>query len=345
MSKPMAVTVPMLLLLLDWWPLQRFGRVPLQTILLEKAPLFFLSGASCIITLSAQQSGGAVIAVEKLSALERLTNALSSYAIYLWQTLWPQDLALLYPLPPAPPLRTAAFGTVIIILVSTFAFVHRKDRPYLLTGWFWYLGMLLPVIGLVQVGVQSHADRYSYLPMVGCSIAAVWQLHEISANRRLRRALILLTVGTLFMLAFLTRQQTMIWHDSETLFRHAIAITDNNYVMHMNLGIALWERNEQDGAIAEYRKAISICPQYAPQHFILANALLVQGNAEEAADEYRTTLKLHPDYSYAHTNLGMALQKSGHIEEAIAEYEEGIRLLPEDYKAAENLQFLRSKKR
>jgi Tfp pilus assembly protein PilF len=339
----MSVTLPFVLLLLDWWPLRRIGNVPIHTILLEKTPLIILSATSCIITMLAQQAGGAVIAVEKLSLIERLINALSAYTLYLRSMVWPHYLAFLYPLPSVPHFFLAACSLVIIFSVTIAGFSLRDNRPYLLTGWFWYLGMLVPVIGLVQVGVQSHADRYTYLPMIGCSIAAVWGIHDISAYWRWRHGqniLKVLTALLLFMYAYQTRQQVFVWRNSESLFRHALETTKDNYVVHINLGIAFWKQGKQDDAIAEYRKAIAITPQYADIHFFLANALLVQGKSIEAADEYRTTLALRPDFRYAHTNLGMALRKNGQIEEAITEFKEGLRLVPDDYRAKENLQFL-----
>lgn len=341
MAKPMAVTLPLILLLLDWWPLQRLGAVPLRLILLEKTPLLLLSVGSCVVTVIAQQAGGAVITVGKLTIIERLSNTTASYMLYLSKTVWPHNLALLYPLPSTPQIQLAAFGAIIIILVTMGAFRLRKSRPYLLTGWLWYMVMLIPVIGLVQVGVQSHADRYTYLPMIGCSVAVVWGLHDLSAGRHYgQRFLQVLAIGMLLLFAVQSRQQVLVWRNSETLFRQALAVTEDNYVIHMNLGITLWNLGRQEEAIAEYRKAIVISPQYADLHFGLANALLVRGNAEEAVREYSTTLTLRPDYPFAHTNLGMALQKTGRIAEAVAAYREGLRLVPGDYKARENLKFL-----
>lgn len=345
MAKPMSVTLPFVLLLLDWWPLRRIDTVSLRTLLLEKTPLILLSAISCIVTIFAQQAGGAVITVEKLSVLERMTNALSSYLLYLWKMVWPHDLALLYPLPSTPPYILASFGAVFITVVTIIGFQLQKSRPYILAGWLWYLGMLVPVIGLVQVGIQSHADRYAYLPMVGCSVVAVWGMHDISAKWRYgHQALTMLAITLLIIFAFKTRQQVFVWRDSETLFRHALSVTKDNYVIHINLGIALWKRGLQDEAIAEYRKAISISPEYPDIHFFLANAFLVQGRAAEAVEEYLMTLTLRPDFRYAHTNLGMALQRIGRIEEAIAEYKEGLRLEPNDYKARENLQILQNER-
>jgi Tfp pilus assembly protein PilF len=341
MSKPMSVTLPFVLLLLDWWPLQRIGTVPLRSIVLEKVPLLFLSTVACVVTIAAQQMGGAVITVERISLFERMTTALASYMLYLSKMVWPYDLAILYPLPATPPFRLAAFGAVVIILVTLAVFRLRKTQPYLLVGWLWFLGMLVPVIGLVQVGVQSHADRYTYLPIVGCSVALTWGLHDLSAGWRYgHRVFGMISAGLLLIFAFQSRQQVFVWHDSETLFRHALAITRDNYIMHTNLGIALWDSNRPDEAITEFRTAIAICPKDEDQHFILANALLVRGDVMEAVTEYRTSLNLRPDYPHAHTNLGMALQKLGRFEEAIAEYREGLRLSPDDYKARENLQLI-----
>lgn len=346
MAKPMSVTLPFVLLLLDWWPLRRIGIVPLRTILLEKVPLLLFSGVSCAATMFVQHAGGAVMAVEKFSILERAVNVLSSYMLYLWKMVWPFNLALLYPLPDTPPVVLAIFGAIFIFLVTMAGFYLRKSQPYLLTGWLWYLGMLVPVIGLVQVGIQSHADRYTYLPMVGFSLAVVWGMQEMSEKWRHGHAFLkLLAAGVLLMFAIQTRQQVFVWRDSETLFRHTLASTSGNYAIHVNLAVVLWNQGQKDEAIAEYRKSIAIRPEYADIHFLLANALLAQGKTAEAAAEYRITLALQPEFRYAHNNLGVALQRIGHIEEAIVEYKEGLRLVPDDHKAKENLQILLKEQR
>jgi tetratricopeptide (TPR) repeat protein len=294
-----------------------------------------------IVTFYAQKSGEAVIPIEYLSILDRLMNALSAYLIYLRNMLWPHNLAPLYPLPDTPSIGTAAVGTALIALVTLAVFYLRKKQPYLLTGWLWYLGMLVPVIGLVQVGIQSHADRYTYLPMIGCSVAAVWYLHGISAKwSQGHNTLIIIAVVLVLLFAIQTRLQVLLWRNNETLFRHTLAVTSNNYVIHMTLGSELWDQGRRDEAIAEYRKAIKITPKYPDHYFFLATALLLEGRTEEAVKEYRTILELRPDFPFAHTNLGMALQKLGRNEEAIVEYREGLRLVPNDYKAKENLQLL-----
>lgn len=341
MAKPMSVTLPFVLLLLDWWPLQRIHITTRRTIILEKTPLLLLSGVSCIVTLFAQQSGGAIIKTNNLNISDRLLNALTSYMSYLWELAWPHNLALFYPLPVAPSFRTAVLGTIVITSVTIISITLRKRHPYLLTGWFWYLGMLVPVIGLVQVGLQSHADRYMYLPLIGCSVVVVWGLHELSGYWRYGPWLLTLsTAGLLLMFASQTQNQLLVWHDSETLFRHSIAVTSGNYVMHVNLGIELQNHNNFADAMREFRKAIAIRPQYADPHFFLANAQLIRGNAEEAAAEYYTTLRLRPDYPHAHTNRGMALQQIGSTREAINEYRAGLNVDPDDYKARENLTYL-----
>lgn len=341
MSKPMSVTLPFLLLLLDRWPLQRIGTVSFRQLLREKLPLMVLSGISCIVTIYVQKAGDAVIALERLSLPGRICTALSSYMLYLWQMFLPRNLAILYPLPETPPYLLAAFGAVVIILVTSVAFRQRNTKPYLLVGWLWYLGMLVPVIGLVQVGVQSHADRYTYLPLIGCFVAIVWGLHDISARWSYSTRLWgTLTAAVLLIFAFQTRQQIYTWRNSETLFRHALSVTSNNYVMHTNLGITLLDSNRQEEAIKEFRKGIAICPKYAEQHFMLGNVLLVRGEAKEAAAEYATVLGLQPGYPFVHTNLGMALQRMGRIDEAVSEYRKGLLSEPDDYKASENLRIL-----
>jgi len=180
--------------------------------------------------------------------------------------------------------------------------------------------------------------------MIGCSVAVVWGLHDLFGRwRHGHNILNIVMTGVLLLFAFQTRQQVLVWRNNETLFRHTLAVTSNNYVIHMTLGSELWNQGKPEEAIAEYRKAIKITPQYADHYFILANVLLLEGKAEEAAKEYRTTLELRPDFPFAHTNLGMALQKLGRNEEAIAEYREGLRVATDDYKARENLQILLKK--
>jgi hypothetical protein len=338
MAKPMSVTLPFVLFLLDWWPLQRFKNTSIRILLLEKLPFIPLVIASCVVTVLAQKSGGAVILVRNLDVSERLVNALTSYMLYLWEFLWPSDLAILYPLPAVPNLGLAVSGLIIIILTTIFVIKQRFSKPYLMFGWLWFMGMLVPVIGLVQVGVQSHADRYTYLPLIGCSIAFVWGAYEIMQGVKYgNQVLLLLTASALILFSIKAHQQVYVWRDSETVFRHALNVTSRNYVMHTNLGIALWNNSKHDEAIAEYRKAIAILPQYADQHFILATALLVSGKSAEAAEEYLATILLQPAFPHAHTNLGIALENMGLRDEAISAYREGLRQTPDDYKASENL--------
>lgn len=341
MSKPMTVTVPVLLLLLDWWPLHRTVTDDLRSLMAEKWAFIVLAFCSCAITIYAQKAGGAMIAVTQLGVAERLSNALTSYLIYLRQAAWPQELAVLYPLPPQPRLLLAAMAAFMLTVATVSVVNCKRSRPYLLFGWTWYIITLLPVIGLLQVGTQSHADRYAYIPMIGCYMAITRYVGELCCALRLNKVITgLLLFIVLCAFGVRTREQLAVWHDSESLFRHAITVTKNNYLMHINLGIELWNHDRQEEAMAEYQQAILMRPDLAEPHFFLANANMVRGNAMAAEEGYAATLRINEDFPYAHTNRAIALQRLGQRNEAIAEFRKGLRSSPADYKAKEGLDAL-----
>jgi tetratricopeptide (TPR) repeat protein len=336
----MLVTLPFVLLLLDYWPLGRCtaapGARPPWFLVLEKIPLLALAAASSAVTLWAQRSGEAMRTVEGFPLAERWSNAAVAYVTYLWKTVWPRDLAVFYPHPGAglPPWKVGA-SLLVLILITAVALRARRRSPYLIVGWLGYLGTLVPVIGLVQVGSQSMADRYTYLPLIGLFVIVAWGLPD--ALRRLGGWLVVPAAIVIVALSVSTRAQLEVWRTSETLFEHALEVTERNYVAHNNLGIVAAEGGRLDEAIGHYEAAVRIQPNHAPLHVNLANALVKQSRHDEAYRHYRRALELDADSADAHYNLGSTLAVQGRFEEAIAHYNEALRVDPDDPRAHNNL--------
>ena len=359
MSKPMLVTLPFVLLLLDYWPLRRWKKNT-GSLLLEKAPFFALSVASCVVTFVVQRRGGAVSGMAVLPLTDRIWNVFVSYARYLQKTFWPVNLSILYPHPRQWPAWAVAGSIILLTGISVWAAGRAKRQPYLVTGWLWFLGMLVPVIGLVQVGIQSMADRYGYLPLVGVFIMVVWGLSDwLGGTLTGRRALGAAAALALAVCVVLTPRQTSYWADSQTLFEHAVAVTDDNYLAwnnigfylsnkgenvkameyykrsleinpnyedaHNNLGFALAGMGSNQEAIAEYIKALSLNSNLTEAHNNLANALAAVGRSDEALHEYEVALQEDPHHAQAHNNYGIALATHGHLDEAIAQFRLAIR--------------------
>jgi Flp pilus assembly protein TadD len=343
MSKPMLVTLPFILLLLDYWPLGRFeahrsntGRQVLQLIV-EKIPLIALSAISSIVTFLAQR--GAIGWTEQLPVPVRISNALIAYVVYIRQMLWPARLAVFYPHPEnRVPVWEISLAFIVLVGITVAAFVSRKKAPYFVTGWLWYLGMLVPVIGLVQVGWQGHADRYTYLAQIGLYIAVTWTVTDLIRSWRFQR--IALGAAALIVVAVLTWRswlQTSYWRNSETLFTHALAVTSNNDVALNNLGIIFLDKGQLDDAISKLQAAVDLRPENAPAHDNLAKALLKKGQVAEAMVHYRKFLELEPANVEARNTLGTALIQQGNLREAIDQWQEVLALQPENGNAASNL--------
>jgi protein O-mannosyl-transferase len=343
MSKPMLVTLPFVLLLLDYWPLGRFevrrsnnGR-QLSRLVLEKTPLIALSLVSSLVTFLAQR--GAIGWTEELPVSERISNAIVAYVVYIRQMFWPAGLTVFYP---HPENRLAVWevtlALIVLVVITAAAFVLRKKAPYFVTGWLWYLGMLVPVIGLVQVGWQGHADRYTYLPHIGLYITVTWAISDLTRSWRFRwitwTAATVLIVGALSWRSWL---QASYWRDSETLFTHALAVTSNNDVALNNLGIIFLDKGQLDEAISKLQAAIDLRPENAPAHDNLAKALLKKGEVSEAMVHYRKFLELEPANVEARNTLGTALIQQGHVREAIEQWQEALAAQPENGNAASNL--------
>jgi protein O-mannosyl-transferase len=354
MSKPMLVTLPFLLLLLDYWPLSRLEGDKSQVgsrvrkLITEKVPLFALSTCSCVVTLFTQRQGQNPI--DQLPVLWRLNNMFVSYLTYVWQMLWPVRLAVFYPHPnDRLPLVEVTLAIAFLVSVSLLTIFLRQTKPYLVTGWFWYLGMLVPVIGLVQVGEQAHADRYTYLPQIGLYIMITWAFRDflLEPTSRVRRAVVgvvaSLTIVSLSVRAF---GQASYWKNSETLWNHTLAVTDANDVAHNNLGFLFLREGELDKAISEFQTALNIRSTNAETHYNLGASLIENnlGNAfarkqrwDEAIDHLREAVRLRPDYADAYFNLGSVLFQQGRTEQAIAQWKNALEIRPTDAEAHRNM--------
>ena len=383
MAKPMIVTLPFVLLLLDIWP---FGRAPSRgttpsqawslwkKLIWEKLPFLALSCASAVITYLVQKSAGAAEALS-VPLAARAGNALVSYALYIAKMFWPAGLAVFYPYPPSLPTWQPLLAGLLLAVVSALVLGTRRHYPYLTVGWLWYLGTLLPVIGLVQVGAQARADRYMYVPMIGLLIMLAWGAADILGRwPRAKAAAVAVTAATCFACVPLTWAQIQHWKNSQSLFEHALEVTTGNYVAHHNLGVALSTvpgrlpeaishyqaalRNKPNSArahtdlgnalakipghlpeaIGEFKAALEISPDSAIPHNDLGNALSkIPGRLPQAISEYEAALRLNPDYAEAHNNLGSALAKTGRLPEAIAQFESAIRFEPGYTEAQINL--------
>ncbi len=350
-SKPMLVTWPCLLLVLDFWPLRRFSRPPADSqpstfcglrmawrLVWEKTPFFALAAGSSVVTFLVQRAWGGVVALEHIPLGVRLLNVPISYCRYLAKLLWPTDLAVIYPY-----VRdwsvVLVLGSVLVLAAATILVLWQcRQRPYLLSGWAWFLGTLVPVIGLVQVGSQAMADRYTYLPSIGFFIVVVWGAAEAIGSRRARRflggiaAAAILAAG-----ACLARSQVLRWRNTETLFRHALAVTSGNVVAHNSLGFYYSARGQAEEAERAFRAALVIQTNNAYSWQGLAMALIEQQKPAEAVAACQAALEADPGLSAARSTLGLALMKLGRTNDAIACYTEALRLQPGLAEARYNL--------
>jgi len=343
MSKPMLVTLPFLLLLLDFWPLNRMrnaesGIRNFIRLLPEKVPFFALAVVMSVVTYVVQQRTGMMYSLEHVPPGARVENAFISYCRYLGKLFWPGDLAVFYPYPNHWPIHQALLAGGLLAGVSAFVFVQRTRRPYLLMGWLWFCVTLVPVIGLVQVGGQSMADRYTYLPSLGLFIIVIWGIHELTRHWRYGKTVLSGAACLIIILcAAAMRQQLGYWQNNETLYRHTLAVTENNYLAHHNLGIALFKEGQIDEAIGQYQEALRLKSDDAQAHYDLGAALAVKGRTDEAIGQFQEALELKPDYAEAHSNLGIALTKEGQLDPAIVQFQEALHLQPDNAEFHYNL--------
>jgi protein O-mannosyl-transferase len=350
LSKPMLVTLPFLILLLDYWPLQRFnapkverchGPASLQhsdtaisALVWEKLPFFALSAASSAVTFLAQHTGGAVVTMDKLSLPDRIANASLAYLGYLGKTFWPVKLAAYYPLAPGLFKVDAVLSMLALVGLTVLALAAARRAPFLAVGWLWFVGTLVPVIGLVQVGQQAMADRYTYFPLVGVFVIVAWGAADLSSRWRHRRvALCLGGAGVLIACFACTRAQVRYWQSSIALFSHAIQVTENNALAEHNLGDALSLQGNQREAMNHLDEALRIKPGYPQAHFNRGNAYGVLGEVDRAIADYREAIRNKPDYEQAYCNLGKGLALQGRLDEAKTNFLAALRCKP-DYAEA-----------
>lgn len=346
MSKPMLVTLPFVLLLLDFWPLNRFNsqrtndyKAPISTktiprLVFEKTPLFFLAAISSALTIYAQKIGGAVTSLHVIPLEVRIYNALLSYLKYIEKTFFPFKLAVLYPYPTTIHLWKVILSSFILLMISFIALKTIKRHPFFLIGWLWYIGTLMPVIGLVQVGRQSIADRYTYIPLIGIFIIIAWGIPAVLGRYRHNFFWItLFAIVLIFHLITLTFKQIGYWKNPLTLYEQAIKVTDDNFLVHTYLGDALYDMGRQKKAIDHYLKAVSMRPEFLDANLKLAIALTSLGHAEEAVNYYSHVLKLKPDWVEVRLNLGKTYEMLGRMREAISQYSQALEIQPDYDKA------------
>jgi protein O-mannosyl-transferase len=348
MSKPMLVTLPFALLLLDYWPLQRFSlqdekkidsflsAKKLASLIYEKIPLFFLTGLSIAVTIVAQK--GEIEFMQSIPLLFRLKNALVAYCVYIFKMIWPMSLSVLYPYPASIPLWQVSVSAILLVAVSTVAIYCIKKKPYIATGWFWYLGTMVPVIGIVQVGIQSMADRYTYIPLIGLFIIIAWFLSDVLERKSYKKyiyATVLVVI--VLLLAALSWSQLRYWKNSYELFTHALKVTRDNYTMHCNLGVLLASQGDNKMAEFHYMEALKIKPDDKDTNMNFGNLLVRQGRLDEAIGSYTAAIKSKPDFVEAYNNIGIAYVQRGDRQKAIEQFSTAVKINPGYVDAQNNL--------
>jgi tetratricopeptide (TPR) repeat protein len=368
MSKPMLVSLPFVLLLLDYWPLRRFQQILDETqeakdvaapnvdrkeeiavssrgllqlfgrlqrffgskLFLEKLPFFVLAVAASAITLASQHTAGAMKSVEEVPLALRTLNALSAYGHYLAGSIWPMDLCVFYPLPSKPPVISGIMSAAALVVLTCWSFRARNRQPWAVVGWLWFLGTLVPVIGLVQVGAQARADRYTYIPFIGLFIMMIWIANALLERwQPLRRGAIGLAITALCCYLGLTRHQLAYWHNSVALCRQAVAVTKDNAFAHNNLGVALAEEGKLNEATEHYAEAVRIKPNYTQARYNLGIQLASAGELEKASVQFTEALKQDPHSEILHNNLGVILAEQEKLDSAIQHFRKAIELNPQ----------------
>jgi tetratricopeptide (TPR) repeat protein len=329
MAKPMFVTLPFVMLLLDYWPLQRVSFPPTRNSLLatvlEKLPFFLLTVISCIVTCFAQP----VLSIKTVSLSYRVENLPVAYAGYLQKLFWPADLAIIYPMPEKISTLAVGIAVSVLLFISAGVGLARKRSPYLIVGWLWFLGMLVPVIGLVQVGGAALADRYTYFPAIGIFFAIAFGTRELTNRFQFPKAAAA-TAASLVLVSclILTKNQLHFWRDSEMLFTHTLAVTKNNDIAHGNLGIAFEQQQKWDEALVQYHEALRISPGRYQTRNNLGNILDHLGKPAEAMAEYQAAISLNPQLAFLHNSLGGTLTELGRFNEAMTEFTNAMSLDP-----------------
>lgn len=328
MAKPMLVTLPFVLLLLDYWPLGRFAKLGAARLAWEKVPLFLIAAGSVIMSYRVHETSGALGTLTAYPTGARIANALVAHVSYILKMLWPAKLAVFYPHPgnTLPIWQTAVSGLVLVV-VSVLAI--RSRRACFAMGWFWYVGTLIPTIGLIQTGSHAMADRFTYIPLIGLFIAIIWSIPRKALNVS---AAIVITI-----LAACSWRQVGYWQDSRTLFEHALDVTRNNYVAEYSLGVEDQKEGNLDDAVAHFSAALEIEPDYDKARYNLGIALDQQGRLDDAITQFKETIRLNPKFAKAYNNLGIALGKQRRLEEEIEAYQTALKIDPTFSEARNNL--------
>ena len=352
MAKPMLVTLPFVMLLLDYWPLCRlkskknlYGVSYVKTnisffdLVIEKIPFFIITAASCIVTFYAQRNGGSVATLEVFPLGLRIGNAAIAYINYIAKMLYPVHLSAFYPHPYSLPMWQVAGAVLLLTLITWVCILTFKQRPYLLVGWLFYLGTLFPVIGLIQVGEQAMADRYTYIPLIGIFVMLAWGMHDLLDKWPHKERVVVFGAALLFpMLILTTWLQVRYWSDNIRFYEHMIKVTSNNYLAHYNLGEVLAEHGKRNEAIRHYIRTLRIKPGHVGALNNLGNALLIEGKSRQAIAHYTDALKRVPDDPEIHNNLGVALIQEGKLDQAIDHFIIALKIKPDYGEARKNLQ-------
>jgi Flp pilus assembly protein TadD len=338
LAKPMLVTLPFVLLLLDYWPLARWPEIGFKRLVLEKLPLIPFAAASSIATFIAQSRGGAVNSLEIFPLGVRVQNAIVAYGIYLGKMLWPAHLAFFYlHRASARPLWHAGLAAAVLIGVTAIAIRERRRRPYVIVGWLWYVGTLVPVIGLIQVGAQSYADRYTYIPLIGIFVVVAWGAAELLTPIAAPRTRIALAAAALAVLAVVSHAQAALWRDSMTLYEHDLRVNGENPLVLNLIGVTLADRGQSGDAIPRFERAIRMSPSYVRAYDNLGLALIKTGRPADAIGPLETAIRIDPAAPEPRNTLGVALSRTNRTREAIEQFETALRLRPDNPAALTNL--------
>ncbi|PKN51618.1 MAG: hypothetical protein CVU55_11810 [Deltaproteobacteria bacterium HGW-Deltaproteobacteria-13] len=339
MSKQMMVTLPFVLMLLDYWPLKRWqkasdvqgkGFISAKKLLWEKIPFICLAIAASVLIFWTQNKGGMIVSMKELPLISRFTNIIISYAAYLGELFYPINLAVFYPYASFIPSWKVFISGMILIVITLVVIDYVRKLPFLFVGWFWYMGTMIPLIGLIQTGAQAMADRHTYLPSIGIAMMLAWGIPSLIQNEATRKKILFpATMVLLIIMSGLTWKQCGYWKNSVMVFHHALQVTENNYLAHGNLAAALLADGKNEEAIDHYKKAVLIKPNSATPYDLLGNAYTKLGQYPLAIDNYNKAILLKPDYANAYSNRGTAYSGLGRKERAIEDYTQAIRLQPD----------------
>ena len=342
LSKPMIVTLPFVLLLLDYWPLKRFhfqksfkiiktnDKVTPFNLIWEKTPAFLLVAISCVITFYAQKFGGAVASLNTLPISARISTACISYIKYIEKMVFPVNLSFFYPYATTMNWWEFATSVLFLLFISFMALKTARNHPYFIVGWLWYLGTLVPVIGIIQIGGQSLADRYTYIPLIGLFIISAWGIPELLKKFKYKKLIISISSASLILILLtLTWKQTTFWENSIILYEHALEVTSDNYLAHNNLGTELEKAGYLEEAIIHYNHAVRINPLSSEAHTNIGSALYIQGDTKNAIPHFISAINIKPNNGLLHYNIGLALEKEKQLDKAVEHFFMALKLNPE----------------